>query len=100
MRKIFIYLTSGENLGPGTVVGNAMAEDGTLIAQHYSSSRRWAKSDMGVGTSENKHGIYRQYYPKGFEIVDLTDLTAEELEHHSEFQEAFKKEEVGGEQPA
>ena len=100
MRKLYIWAEPSAVLGHGTVVGKAMADDGELLAEHYSSSLYWCKSDMGVGTSQRKHSLYREYFgDERFEIVDLTDLTPKELAEHVEFQQAFAKEPTG-EQPA
>lgn len=63
--KIFIFAqriwTSGD------MVGCALAEDGTCLAGHFSSSKAWLFHDMGL-TSDWKHENYREHYPEGYEL--------------------------------
>lgn len=57
----------------GDVIGNALAEDGTGLAAHLSSSVAYAKHDMGL-TSDWKHDIYREHCPDGFELEWVDDV--------------------------
>lgn len=50
----------------------AIAEDGTLLASHMSSSHGWAKHDIGV-TSDWKHDQYAEHYPDGYEVEWVDD---------------------------
>lgn len=52
----------------GDVVACAIAEDGTQLARHVSSSESWAKSDIGL-TSDRKHDLYQAHYPMGYKLV-------------------------------
>jgi len=54
--------------GHDDVHGQALAEDGTGLAGHLSSSESWAKHDMGL-TSDWKHDTYDEHYPQGYELV-------------------------------
>lgn len=64
--KIFCWINSGKGTDWNVVI--AMAEDGTSLASHVSSSEPWAKHDIGI-TSDWKHEKYRDHYPDGFELV-------------------------------
>ena len=55
----------------GDVVGYALAEDGAGLGSHLSSNVEFCKHDRGL-TSNWKHQYYDQYYPEGYELVDLT----------------------------
>lgn len=49
------------------VIGFAVAEDGTGLAQHLSSSESFSQHDMGI-TSNWKHETYDKHYPDGYEL--------------------------------
>lgn len=85
MPKIFIYTV---DVGAfGEVAAYALHEDGTALTGHLSSNRVYARYDMGL-TSNKKHQIYYDY-SKEFQLVDLVDLTEDELKAHPEFMAAF-----------
>lgn len=85
--KIFIYLTSDE---PGFQTAFALAEDGTGLAGHISSNPAWARQAMGITDINSiKHDMYRAYYPKGYQLVDLLDATEEQLASNVEFTKAL-----------
>lgn len=69
----------------GDVVGYALAEDGTGLGNHYSSSVGFAQHDMGF-TSNWKHDSYQKHYPDGF-VLEWIDY--DELDAHEGFQKAF-----------
>ncbi len=69
MIKIFCFINGG-CLGFLDVV--ALAEDGTCLAGHLSSSIGFAKHDIGI-TSKWKHEIYEKHYPNGYELVWIDD---------------------------
>jgi hypothetical protein len=73
--KIFVYVQGRD--GDGDLVGVALAEDGTVLAAHLSSSRSWFTRDMGL-TSERKHDAYRAHYPMGYELVEVADDEAKD----------------------
>lgn len=50
-------------------LGIALAEDGTPLAYHVSSSEYWARRDLGVAPDVGHHADYRRKYPDGFEVV-------------------------------
>ena len=60
--------TRGVETYNGYVHGVAVAEDGTLLAGHLSSSIGWFASDMGL-TSRRKHDLYEAHYPDGYELI-------------------------------
>lgn len=77
--KVFIWAIPSH----GDFIGYAIAEDGTGLAGHLSSSEGWVKSDM---TNAHKREIYASHYPDGYEIewVEYDDL-----ETHEAFNAAF-----------
>lgn len=47
----------------------ALAEDGTILAGHVSSSETWARGDCGyldTPMGRNKRAAFANYYPKGY----------------------------------
>jgi len=56
----------------GDVLGAAIAEDGTGLAEHLSSSVAFAQHDMGL-TSNWQHDVYSEHAPNGFELVWVDD---------------------------
>lgn len=73
MDKIFIFINEVNPLG---VIPVALAEDGTLLAQHVCSSEAFISHDMGI-TSEWKHDAYNEHYPEGWELEYIKDVEAE-----------------------
>lgn len=64
--RIFCWVNSGAGTDWQHVM--AMAEDGTCLAGHLSSSEGFARHDIGI-TSDWKHEHYRAHYPDGYELV-------------------------------
>lgn len=71
--KIFCWVNSGHDTDWQHVM--AMAEDGTHLAGHISSSNYWAKRDIGYAQyaegdprPESKHKKYAEHYPDGYEL--------------------------------
>lgn len=63
-----IYLAClGGGLRQGDVIGYALAEDGTALASHLSSTVDFSKHDLGL-TSDWKHDTYAKHCPEGFEL--------------------------------
>lgn len=56
----------------GDVLGCALAEDGTCLAEHLSSSVGFAQHDLGL-TSDWKHENYQKHAPDGFELIWIDD---------------------------
>jgi hypothetical protein len=93
MPSIFIFI--GGRYGPSQwgdqdVLAYALAEDGEVLASHYSSSVNFARHDMGI-TGPWKHERYAQHYPDGYDLVDLLDLSSQQLDEHLGFQAAFAR---------
>ncbi|MHB0764702.1 hypothetical protein ACYCFC_10070 [Stutzerimonas sp. NM35] len=61
MNKIFCFINGG---APGLYSAVAVAEDGTCLAGHASSSDGWARHDLGIG-SNWKHEHYDAHYGVG-----------------------------------
>ena len=75
--KIFGLCNGGS---PGWYDALAMAEDGTVVAQHACSHPGWVRHDLGMdGESTWKHELYAAHYPDGYELVFVPD--AEVLTH-------------------
>ncbi len=70
--KMFCWVNSGK--GSDWQVVMALAEDGTFLASHVSSSDYFAKHDIGI-TSDWKHEAYKKHYPDGYELVWVDDAT-------------------------
>jgi len=66
MNKPKIYLFANRKMG-SDVIGMAMAEDGHVLAGHFSSSEGFLKHDLGL-TSDWKHTNYKAHYPDGYEL--------------------------------
>lgn len=87
--KIFFFISDDS---PGYQAVMALAEDGTGLDAHMSSSREFARKDIGCGgINHPKHKKYIAHYPSGFQIVDLIDATQEELDANSELQIALRR---------
>lgn len=71
--KIFVFVNGRASWGD--YLPSAIAEDGTPLAGHCSSSIGFAKHDMGIG-SDWKHELYKKHYPDGFEIEWVDDVDA------------------------
>lgn len=56
----------------GDVLACALSEDGTVLAEHLSSSVDFAKHDIGL-TSDWKRDRYRAHAPDGFELEWVDD---------------------------
>lgn len=56
----------------GDVLGFALAQDGTGLAEHLSSNASYAKHDLGL-TSDWQHEKYRAHYPDGYWLVWVDD---------------------------
>jgi len=86
MSKIFVSCVPSA-FSPGDVIGFALAEDGTALAKHLSSSVVFSKHDMGI-TSTWHHDEYKKHYPDGYELewIDEKDLGS-----HAGYQEAVRK---------
>lgn len=61
----------------GDVLGYAMAEDGTVLATHLSSSPAFAQHDLGL-TSDWQHESYRKHAPDGFELEWVHNVATHE----------------------
>lgn len=85
--KIFVYcLPAGGIWEPDDVIGYAVAEDGTGLVSHLSSSVGFSKHDMGI-TSNWHHDAYQKHYPDGYELKWIEEKN---LDNHEGFQKAFK----------
>ena len=56
----------------GDVLACALAEDGTGLGSHLSSSVSFAKHDIGL-TSDWHHEAYRAHCPNGYEVEWVDD---------------------------
>lgn len=88
--KIFVFVT-GEWTS-GDVVGVALAEDGHALASHLSSSRGFLRMDMSLTKyTDWKTKEYEAHYPTGYELVDLIDVTPDDLMRHEGVVAAFAR---------
>lgn len=65
--KIFAFCCNVE--GWSDMHGQAVAEDGTPLADHLSSNEDWSRYDMCE--SPSKHQVYAAHYPDGYDLVWL-----------------------------
>ena len=84
--KIFVFSAVGGGEGPCY----AMAEDGTVLGEHWCSHENFAPGDLGVTPDRrpDRHVTYREHYPNGYE---MEFIPAANLAAHEAFQAAFKK---------
>jgi len=68
--------------------GYALAEDGTWLTSHVSSSRAFARHDLQTSV---KHAAYKAHYPNGYTLVDYTADAGDELEHRADFMGALMR---------
>lgn len=81
--KIFVFVNGQAPWGD--LEGIALAEDGTVLAGHASSSLGWCEHDMGVTGApfaSGKLAKYAAHYPDGYELVNLVPLGYEESPSH------------------
>lgn len=86
MTKIFLYVVDANETAQ--TMAYALAEDGSSIMVVEVEHRIYAHQIL---TSYLSHRIYDEYYPEGYQLVDLTELSDEDLDNHKKFLEAFKK---------
>lgn len=84
--KIFVFCNGVNALG---VIGCAIAEDGTVLGGHASSSQEWMKHDMGV-TGSWKHDKYAEHYPGGYEVVFVPSDEVK-AKSHAGLEAAYKR---------
>ncbi len=86
--RIFLYVRDEGRIDYTRYAGFALAQSGRVLASHISSTRKWASRDL---QSTPKRQMYHEYYPNGYEIVDLTgEGFAYALSTHEEFMEAWR----------
>lgn len=62
---IFVYSACGGGDGPAF----ALAEDGTVLGEHWCSSDVYVARDLGAdGSRPDRHETYLQHYPDGYEV--------------------------------
>jgi len=69
MKKIYAFINSKCSFGVNVL---ALSEGGEVLTRHTSSSKGWAKHDIGI-TSDWKHKIYDEKYPEGWELIWVDD---------------------------
>lgn len=90
MSKIYVYTADRfPRAADGDLVCVAIAEDGAFLASHISSKADFARWDMGV-SSDRKHDRYQKHYPEGYEVVDLIELSEEELDKREDFLAVYR----------
>lgn len=73
------------------VSGYALAEDGTWLASHISSTRGFAHVDMQTPA---KRAIYAEHYPNGYTIVDYIEDRADALDQRADYVAALLRSEA------
>lgn len=91
--KIYIFCETapfGYSFDSPQVLANAVAEDGTLLAQRLCRARIYVRHDMGLISKKN-HETYARHYKNGYRLVDFVDLTEEEQADHPEMIELNRR---------
>jgi hypothetical protein len=70
--RIFLVCFPAQGWAPTDVLGFAVAEDGTGLCSHLSSSEEWSKHDLGF-TSDWRKEIYQRHYPDGYVLEWVDD---------------------------
>lgn len=84
-----IYVFSGMASGSDEGVCYAIAEDGTILGEHYCSNEHFAPWDLGVTNPKSRrHEEYLEYYKKGY---DMEFVEANRRDAHLGLQEAIKR---------
>ncbi len=76
--------------------GLLIAQDGTVLGAHISSSEGFMLYDLGIleGTRPDRHERFREHYPGGYR---MEFVGYEAVPNHDGLQEALKKYQEGGE---
>jgi hypothetical protein len=82
MKKVYAFQNF---VGGGEGPGIGIAEDGTVLAEHWSSNPYWAEHDLGA-RSNWKHELYAAHYPEGFEVEFVP---ADKVDAHEGLQRAL-----------
>lgn len=72
------------------LICTAISEDGVHLASHLSSTVDFARLDMGIGHSRQKHDSYKHHYPQGYILVDLIGHSYADLGKNTQFQDALR----------
>jgi hypothetical protein len=72
MPKVFVF-PNGVQKRTGNLYFDVISEDGVFMSQEVFHSKEDAYGRLGVGTSTERHDLYRRYYPAGFEIEAVED---------------------------
>lgn len=75
--------------GMGGVIGVLIAQDGTGLGSHASSSEDWLYYDLGIleGERPDRHETFRQHYPEGYR---MEFVSYEDVEKTEGLMEAFR----------
>lgn len=92
-----IYAFSNARDGDG--VAYAMAEDGTVLGEHWCSAEGYVLCDLAVlpGWREDRHEHYRKHYPNGYR---MEFVAIRELKSHAGLMAAWKLNQEAGERAA
>lgn len=84
--RIFAFINSGK--GTDWCSGMAMDEHGVVVAQHVSSSDRWAMRDLGAdGANAMHYSDYVERYGEGNFVVEWVD----DPRNHAGLMAAYRK---------
>lgn len=81
--------------GGGWGIAMAMAEDGTVLAQHLCSNEGYIPIDLGVGEDSrfDRNEEYSKHYPDGYEIEYVA---AVDVSSHEGVTEAYRLNQIAG----
>lgn len=82
---IYLYCQRAPEWAGGRIVGYALAEDGTQLVTCVSSTREWAKFDLGY-SSDTMRERYKEHYPGGYRLEWIEEHA---LAQHAGFMAAY-----------
>lgn len=82
--------------GGGDGICYAMAQDGTVLGEHFCSNEGYAPHDLGViqGAREDRHEYYRKHYAEGYR---MDFIRSDQVESHEGLRAAFALNQQTGE---
>ena len=84
--KIFAF---SNVVGGGDGQALAIAEDGTVLGEHWCSHEGYVSHDLGVtpGSRPDRHETYAKHYPDGYE---MEFVRSRDIDGHEGLRKAFE----------
>lgn len=96
MNKIYCF---SNVVGGGDGIAYAIGDDGVILGSHWCSHECYVPNDLGVneGSRPDRHETYGKHFPNGYE---MEFVPASKVETHEGLQEAFRLNQLLGEEEA